>query len=128
MVSGLVSKTVHFPTLKTVMAIEAAIKNSSSPISKNQIIASMPTKVMRSTLNVALDYLQKKEIILETNTGFVWVKTGINGKGEIMGTESKILDEKEMIEGYKKTAKLSLEISNEWEFAEKEANRFLDDY
>lgn len=57
-----------------------------------------------------------------------WVKTGIKGQGEIMITESKILNEKEMIEGYKKTAKLSLEISKELEAAEKEANGFLNDY
>ncbi|MBI5872194.1 hypothetical protein HZB88_03860 [archaeon] len=36
--------------------------------------------------------------------------------------------EKLMIEGYKKTAKLSLETVKEWEVTEKEANRFLDDY
>jgi len=36
--------------------------------------------------------------------------------------------EKLMIEGYKKTAKLSLEICKEWEAADREANRFLDEY
>lgn len=43
----------------------------------------------------------------------------------------KILGKKEkealMIEGYKKTAKLSLEICKEWEVTEKEVNRFLDE-
>ncbi|MBI5036863.1 hypothetical protein HZC09_06000 [Candidatus Micrarchaeota archaeon] len=27
---------------------------------------------MRSTLNVALDYLEKKGIVLETKKGFIW--------------------------------------------------------
>ncbi|MDO8634344.1 MAG: hypothetical protein Q7K34_03580 [archaeon] len=65
-------KVVHFPTLKTVLAIEKAIKNADTAISRNQIIENLPTKPMRSTLNVALDYLEKKGIILETKKGFIW--------------------------------------------------------
>ena len=41
---------------------------------------------------------------------------------------SKKKKEELMIEGYKKMAKLSLEICKEWETTEKEANRFLDEY
>ncbi|MFH1520630.1 MAG: hypothetical protein ABID61_03230 [Candidatus Micrarchaeota archaeon] len=63
---------VHSPTLKTVMAIEEVIKNSDMAISRNKILSNLPTAVMRSTLNTALDYLEKKGIILETKKGFVW--------------------------------------------------------
>ena len=46
-----------------------------------------------------------------------------------MVIENKLLDgEKEMIEGYKKTAKLGIEISKEWRAAEKESNLFLVDH
>ena len=63
---------LHYPTLKTVMAIEEVIKNSELAISRNKILSRLPTGVMRSTLNVALDYLEKKGIILETKKGFIW--------------------------------------------------------
>lgn len=63
---------VHYPNLKTVMAIEEVIKNSDLAISRNKILARLATGVMRSTLNVALDYLEKKGIILETKKGFIW--------------------------------------------------------
>lgn len=36
--------------------------------------------------------------------------------------------EKQMVEGYKKMAKLNLELCKEWEVTEKEANRYLDEY
>jgi hypothetical protein len=65
-------EVVHFPTLKTLLAIEDAIKNANRAISRNQILAKLPTKVMRSTLNTALEYLEKRGIILETKKGFVW--------------------------------------------------------
>ncbi|MBI5226786.1 hypothetical protein HY994_06175 [Candidatus Micrarchaeota archaeon] len=63
---------VHYPTLKTVMAIENVVKDAEMAVSRNQIIAKLPTKVMRSTLNVALDYLEKRGMVLETKKGFIW--------------------------------------------------------
>lgn len=63
---------VHFPTLKTVMAIEEAVKNSDSAVSRNQILERLPTKVMRSTLNFALGYMEERGLVLETKNGFVW--------------------------------------------------------
>lgn len=63
---------VHSPTLKTVMAIEEVIKNSDLAISRNKILEKLPAKAMRSTLNVALDYLEKRGMVLETKNGFIW--------------------------------------------------------
>lgn len=44
---------------------------------------------------------------------------------KVMGKKEK---ERLMAEGYKKMDKLNLQICKEWEAADKEANRFLDDY
>ena len=63
---------VHYPTLKTVMAIEEVVKKADTAVSRNQIIASLPTRPMRSTLNVALNYLEKRGMVLETKNGFIW--------------------------------------------------------
>ncbi|MFH1750786.1 MAG: hypothetical protein ABH863_03850 [Candidatus Micrarchaeota archaeon] len=65
-------QVIHSPTLKTVIAIEEAIQKADMAVSRNQILARLPTKVMRSTLNVALDYLEKRGFILETKKGFIW--------------------------------------------------------
>ncbi|MDE1833402.1 MAG: hypothetical protein KGH58_03220 [Candidatus Micrarchaeota archaeon] len=66
------STIVHYPTLKTILAIEDAIKRANSPLSRNQILAKLPTKVMRSTLNLALEYMEKRGMVLETKRGFIW--------------------------------------------------------
>ncbi len=67
-----IQEVVHYPTLKTVMAIEDVVRNADVAVSRNQILEQLPTKVMRSTLNVALDYLEKKGVVLETKNGFIW--------------------------------------------------------
>lgn len=72
MVQERVLEAVHFPTLRTVLAIEEVIRNADKAVSRNQVLARLPTGVMRSTLNVALDYLEKRGLILETKNGFVW--------------------------------------------------------
>jgi len=66
------TNVVHFPTLKTVLAIEEVIKNADLAVSRNEILDRLPKKVMRSTLNYALNYLENKGIILETRNGFIW--------------------------------------------------------
>ncbi len=66
------TEVVHYPTLKTVMAIEEAVKKANKAVSRNAIIDRLEAKVMRSTLNTALDYLEKRGMVLETKDGFVW--------------------------------------------------------
>ncbi len=65
-------QVLHFPNLKTVMAIEDVIREADKAVSRNQILSRLEKKAMRSTLNVALDYLEKKGVILETKNGFIW--------------------------------------------------------
>ena len=67
-----IQEAVHYPTLKTVLAIEGAIRKANLAISRNKILKKLPTKVMRSTLNVALDYLERRGLVLETKNGFIW--------------------------------------------------------
>ena len=63
---------IHYPTLKTILAIEGVVKKSNAPLSRNQILAKLSTGVMRSTLNLALDYMEKRGLVLETRKGFIW--------------------------------------------------------
>ncbi|MCX6770332.1 MAG: hypothetical protein NT051_06715 [Candidatus Micrarchaeota archaeon] len=63
---------LHYPTLKTVMAIEDAVKGAETALSRNQILLRLESGVMRSTLNVALGYLETRGMVLETKKGFIW--------------------------------------------------------
>lgn len=80
---------LHYPTLKTILAIETAVKNTNTPISRNKILEELPTKVMRSTLNVALEYLEKRGMILETKNGFIWT---FNSNKKLEAAERKGLE------------------------------------
>ena len=79
----------HSPTLKTVLAIEAAVKNSDLALSRNGILRRLPTKVMRSTLNYALDYLEQRGLVLETRKGFIWT---FNPSEKLAAAERKGLE------------------------------------
>ena len=65
-------EVLHYPTLKTIMAIEDTVKAAEEPISRSQILVKLENRVMRPTLNVALDYLEKRGMVLETKSGFIW--------------------------------------------------------
>ena len=65
-------EVVHYPTLKTILAIEEVVKKANNPVSRNQILARLQTGVMRSTLNLALDYMEKRGMVFETKKGFIW--------------------------------------------------------
>jgi len=66
------TEVLHYPTLKTVLAIEEVVKNSNLAASRNEILRRLENKVMRSSLNVVLDYLENRGMILETDKGFIW--------------------------------------------------------
>ena len=68
----LMMNIVHYPSLKTILAIEDVLKNADTALSRNQILAKLPTKVMRSTLNLALTYMERRGLVLETKKGFIW--------------------------------------------------------
>lgn len=83
------TEAVHFPTLKTVIAIEEALKNADTALSRNKILEKLPTKVMRSTLNFALGYMEKRGLILETKNGFIWT---FNPSKKLARAENKGLE------------------------------------
>ena len=82
-------EVLHYPTLKTVMAIEEAVKNAETAISRNRILEALPTSTMRSTLNVALGYLEKRGMVLETKKGFIWT---FNQNRKLVAAERKGLE------------------------------------
>lgn len=89
MVSQTQLQVLHYPTLKTVMAIEEVIKNADSAVSRNKILDKLENKVMRSTLNFALDYLEKRGVILETTRGFIWT---FNPSSKLIKAEENALE------------------------------------
>lgn len=68
-----VSEVLHYPRLDTVIRVETVIKKSEEPLSKNEIDRRLTRKIMRSTLNVILIYLEESGKIGMTKKGVLWI-------------------------------------------------------
>ena len=66
-------EVLHYPRLDTVLMVEEVIKNAELAISKSEIQRRLPKQVMRQTLNIILDYLEEKGIIMTGSKGVLWV-------------------------------------------------------
>ncbi|MFH1181749.1 MAG: hypothetical protein V1702_02220 [Candidatus Woesearchaeota archaeon] len=66
-------QVLHYPRLDTVLMIEKVLKNAEVAISKSELMRRLPKQVMRQTLNVILDYLEEKGVIMIGSKGVLWV-------------------------------------------------------
>jgi hypothetical protein len=69
----LMKQVLHYPRLDTVLMIEETLKKTELAISKSELSRRLPKKVMRQTLNVVLDYLEEKGVIMIGKKGVLWV-------------------------------------------------------
>ena len=63
---------LHYPTLKTVLAVESVLKNANALLNKEQIKSRLPTKTQHMTLNLILDYLEDSGKIFVSEKGVLW--------------------------------------------------------
>ncbi|MFH1257320.1 MAG: hypothetical protein V1658_00120, partial [Candidatus Micrarchaeota archaeon] len=63
---------LHYPTLKTVLAVEEVLKEAKEPLSRYAITKRMGNKVMRQTLDVTLEYLTSRGMAMDTEKGVIW--------------------------------------------------------
>ena len=64
---------LHYPRLDTIMNVEAILKKSSKPLSKNEIDRRLEKKIMRPTLNLILKYLGDSGKIAVLKEGIIWI-------------------------------------------------------
>ncbi len=75
------SQILHYPRLDTILSVEAVIKSSIDPLSKNEIDRRLSKKVMRPTLNIILEYLRSSGKIAFLKEGIIWIyKEDISSK------------------------------------------------
>ena len=67
------AQILHFPRLDTVMNVEAIIKKSAEPLSKNEIDRRLEKKIMRPTLNLIIRYLEDSGKIAMLKEGIIWI-------------------------------------------------------
>lgn len=66
-------QVIHYPRLDTVLMVEKILKEADLAISKNELLRRLPKQVMRQTLNVILDYLEERGIIISGDKGILWI-------------------------------------------------------
>jgi len=66
-------KVLHYPTLKTVLAVEKVLKNAELAISREEIKRRLQMSIMHQTLNLILDYFEKRNMIIEGDKGILWI-------------------------------------------------------
>ena len=63
---------LHYPTLKTVLAVENVLKDSNNSMTKEEIKRKLSTKIHHMTLNLILDYLEDGGKIFIGKDGIQW--------------------------------------------------------
>lgn len=64
----------HWPTLKTVLMVEGALKEAELAISLEELKRKLPKKIMDQTLRLILSYLESKGSIFIGKKGIVWIE------------------------------------------------------
>lgn len=66
-------KTLHYPTLKTMLMVEDALKKSELPLKREDLKKKLKKKMMHQTLNLILKYFEEKNMILDSHKGIIWI-------------------------------------------------------
>ena len=63
---------LHYPNLKTVLMVEAVLKNTELSLTREELKKRLPTQIMHQTLNVILEYLEERGLIIDGHKGILW--------------------------------------------------------
>ncbi|HLC55463.1 MAG TPA: hypothetical protein VJJ75_02925 [Candidatus Nanoarchaeia archaeon] len=65
-------EVIHYPNLKTMLMVEKVLKDAETTLTREEIKKLLPTKIMHQTLNVILDYMEQRGLILDGHKGVLW--------------------------------------------------------
>ena len=64
---------IHYPNLKTVLTVERILKNADTVMTREELKKRMPKQIMHQTLNVILNYLENRGMIIDSHKGILWI-------------------------------------------------------
>lgn len=64
---------IHYPNLKTLLMVEKILKNAETLLTREEIKQRLPTKIMHQTLNLILEYLEERGMIIDSHKGILWI-------------------------------------------------------
>jgi hypothetical protein len=81
----------HWPTLKTVLMVEKALKDADGPVSIEELKRNLSKKVMDQTLRLILAYLEDKGSVVIGPKGISWIENK-NSKFLKFVEKSKVIE------------------------------------
>ncbi|MBI1973128.1 hypothetical protein HYS50_03920 [Candidatus Woesearchaeota archaeon] len=63
---------IHYPNLKTVLMIEKVLREAETALTREELKKRLPAQIMHQTLNVILEYLEHRGLILDGHKGILW--------------------------------------------------------
>ena len=70
---AMTQEIIHYPSLKTVLMVEEALKNADGLVNRTELKEMLPKQVMHQTLNLILEYLAESGKILDGHKGILWI-------------------------------------------------------
>ncbi|MEK6925761.1 MAG: hypothetical protein AABW50_00630 [Nanoarchaeota archaeon] len=64
---------IHYPNLKTVLMVETVLREAEKMMTREEIKEKLPKQIMHQTLNIILDYLEKRGMIIDSHKGILWI-------------------------------------------------------
>jgi len=66
-------EVIHYPNLKTVLMIEKVLREANKMLTREELKERLPKQIMHQTLNIILDYLEKRGMIIDSHKGILWI-------------------------------------------------------
>jgi len=88
-------EVIHYPNLKTMLMVEKVLKEAETTLTREKIKERLPTQIMHQTLNVVLEYLEKRGLILDGHKGVLWTHNDSPKLREAIRRRTEILRLKE---------------------------------
>ncbi|MEX2017207.1 MAG: hypothetical protein WD876_01930 [Candidatus Pacearchaeota archaeon] len=67
------AQIIHYPNLKTVLMIENVLRNADTMITREDLKKRLPKGIMHQTLNIILNYMEERGLILDSHKGILWI-------------------------------------------------------
>ncbi len=64
---------IHYPYLRTMLMVEKVLKSAETVITRKELKRRLPTQIMHQTLNLILEYLEEKNMIIDGHKGVLWI-------------------------------------------------------
>lgn len=64
---------IHYPSLKTMLMVERILREADAMLSREELKRRLPNKIMHQTLNLILEYMENRGLIIDSHKGIIWI-------------------------------------------------------